>query len=220
MKFLVGSQNFGLDTVNSDKDYAQIVIPNVNALCHPIPTTKEIKNADGSITKNIDIRAIPGLFYKSNLDTIQLLYSKEVIDGGCLEEYFRKYEHELSTINIPRLYQSVMGTALNRYKTKTSKDLAHIIFGFKLLIQFEEQNFTQLRKCFEHHDHDLYEAIRNESYESWLVSAKEWEKLALQKKEIYMNLRPNDKFKEQMDNDIGNLIIQQLLDKPKKFTAA
>lgn len=216
MRFLVGSQNFGVDTVDSDKDYVQVLFPQVCDLCHAIPTAKESKNDDGSITKKIDIRAIPALFYKSNLDTIQLLYSKEVIEGGCLEEYFRKYENELSTVNLPRFYQSVMGTALNRYKRKTPKDLAHIIFGFKTLIQFEEQSFTNLRKCFDHNERDMYQAIRNESYDSWLVSAQEWERLALKKKEAYMSLRQNDAFKEQMDNDIGNLVIQQLLNKNEK----
>lgn len=211
MRFLFGSQNFGLDTIDSDKDYVQVLYPRLGDLCKPIPHTKESKNDDGSITKNIDIRAIPSLFYKSNLDTVQLLYSKEVIKGGFLEEYFSKYENELSTMNLPRFYQSVMGSAINRYKRKTSKDLSHIIFGFKTLIQFEEQNFTDLRKCFEHSERDLYRSIRNESYDTWLISAQECEKLALKKKEAYMKLLPNDKFKEQMDEDIGNIVIQQML---------
>jgi hypothetical protein len=109
-----------------------------------------------------------------------------------------------------------MGSAINRYKTKTSKDLAHIIFGFKTLIQFEEQNFTNLRKCFEHDERDLYGAIRHESYDSWLISAQEWEKLALKKKEAYMSLSPNDKFKEQMDEDIGRIVLQQILNENEK----
>jgi hypothetical protein len=216
MRFLFGSQNFGLDTIDSDKDYVQVLYPYLGDLCKAIPHSKESKNVDGSITKNIDIRAIPSLFYKSNLDIVQLLYSKEVIEGGFLEEYFCKYENELSTMNLPRFYQSVMGSAINRYKRKTSKDLAHIVFGFKTLIQFEEQSFTNLRKCFEHGERDLYRAIRSESYDSWLISAQEWEKLALKKKETYMNLSPNDRFKEQMDKDIGNIVIQQIMKENEK----
>lgn len=211
MKFLVGSQNFGLDTSDSDKDYLQVLFPEVRDLCRSIPRTREIKSVDGSITKNVDIRAIPTLFYKSNLDTLQLLYSKEVIDGGALERYFLIYEDELSTINLPRFYQSIMGSAFNRFKRRTSKDLAHIIFGFKTLIQFEEQNFTDLRSCFEHGERDLYQAIRSEDYDTWLASAKEWEQLALKKKDSYMNMKPNDEFKERMETDMGNLLIQQIM---------
>lgn len=215
MKFLVGSQNFGLDTANSDKDYVVFEYPRLEDLCKPIPSPRVNKNTDGSITKYIDIRAIPSLFYKSNLDTIQLLYSKEVTDGGVIEEYFRKYEEELSTINIPRLYQSIMGTALNRYKKKTSKDLAHIVFGFKTLVRFEAQKFTCLRACFEHNERDLYTAIRSEDYDSWLTSAKEWEELALKRKKSYMNLSANDGFKEKMDKDIGDIVVQHLLNEAK-----
>lgn len=210
MRFLRGSQNFGLDTAGSDKDYVQVLYPDLGDLSLPIPHPKEVKNTDGSMSKHIDIRAIPSLFFKSNLDMIQLLYSKEVVDGGCLEEYFHRHEHEISTVNLSRLYQSIMGNALNRFKSHTSKDLAHIIFGFKTLIHFEEQNFTDLRKCFEHNEHAMYEAIRNENYDAWIDRAKELEQLALGKKESYTNKSPNFLFIEQMNIAIGRMVIEHL----------
>lgn len=169
MKFLIGSQNFGLDTPDSDRDYFEIKMPELKDLCNPIPRNKEYKNDDGSVVKHIDIRSLPSLFYKSNLDTLQLLYSKEVKNGGSIEEYFSRYEEELSTINLSRFYKSVMGSALNRFKRETSKDLAHIIFGFKTLVTFENQGFTNLRSCFEHDEHDLYKSIRSGDYRSWLA---------------------------------------------------
>lgn len=211
MRFLFGSQNFGLDTPESDKDYMEFVFPHLGDLCRAIPSARERKNADGSITKRIDVRAVTSLFYKSNLDTLQLLFSKEVTDGGCLEDYFAKHEQELSSINLPRLYQSVMGTAINRYKRETSKDLAHIVFGFKTLIQFEEQGFTDLRKCFEHNDKNLYQDIRTGNYSEWYDYSRGLEEQALKKMESYMRQTSNDVFKERMDMDFGNMVIQYIL---------
>lgn len=210
MKFLIGSQNFGLDTPESDKDYLEVVYPSLNDLCKQIPSPKECKNEDGSITKVVDVRTLPSLFYKSNLDTLQLLYAKEVYNGGKLEEYFRLHEDKLSTINVPRLYTSIMGTAYNRFKTGRRKDLAHIIFGFKTLIQFEEQGFKDLHKCFEHNERDMYQAIRSEDYNSWHSDAKELEKLAIKKEKSYMSIEPNDIFMEQMNNHIGSLVVVRL----------
>jgi len=210
MKFLFGSQNFGLDTPESDKDYMQFWYPSVGDLCKPIPHTKEAKQGDGSLVKHIDVRAIPGLFYKANLDTLQLLYSKKVEDGGEVEAYFRQYEHELSTINLPRLYFSVLGSALNRYKTRKTKDLAHIIFGFKTLIQFEKQGFEDLRKCFEHNENHFYQSVRSGEYSDWIPVAKHYEELACKLGDRYKSQEPNDAFKAQMDNDFGMMVVRHL----------
>lgn len=212
MKFLIGSQNFGLDIPSSDKDYFKFVYPELKDLCNPIPKNKESKNEGSSLTKIIDIRSVPSLFFKSNLDILQLLYSKEVNDGGNLEEYFREYEQELSTINLPRLYKSVMGTAMNRFKRETSKDLAHNIFGFKLLLTFKDNGFKDMRSCFEHNEQKLYREIRSESYESWLASARLWEELALSIKDEYVSMKPNGKFKEKFDEDIGRMVVNHLLE--------
>lgn len=215
MRFLIGSQNFGLDMPDSDRDYFEFVYPELKDLCSSIPKSKEVEE-NSSLTKRIDIKSIPSLFFKLNLDTLQLLYSKEVNDGGELEDYFKRYEQELSTINLPRLYKSVMGSAMNRFKRETSKDLAHNIFGFKLLITFAENGFKDMRSCFEHNEQRLYQAIRSESYESWLVSAKSWEELALNIKDKYVSMKPNEKFKRKFDEDIGRMVINHLLEHPSQ----
>jgi hypothetical protein len=211
MKFLFGSQNYGFDLIDSDKDYMQFYYPTAEGICKAIPSPKETKHEDGSMTKYVDIRALPNLLYKSNVDILQLLYSKEVIDGGFLQEYFKLFEEELSTINIPRLYQSVMGSAINRFKKDTPKDLAHIIFGFDLLINFEKNGFTNMRSCFEHGKEDYYRSIRTSGKkEYWTKVAREMEQFALSKKESFMAQNPNDSFMDKLNFDIGSLVINTL----------
>lgn len=209
MKFLIGSQNFGLDMPNSDKDYFKFYMPELRDLCRPIPRGKE-QDKNDSMVKHIDIRSLPSLFYKSNLDTLQILYSKEVIDGGDLHKYFKMYEEEISSINIPRLYRSVMGMAKSRFKKQTTKDLAHIIFSMKTLIQFEQQGFRNLRACFEHDEKELYRSIREGNYGAWLVSAKEWESIAQSKEDEYNSMEPNEEFKKKFDEDIARMVLSHL----------
>lgn len=210
MKFLIGSQNFGLDMPDSDKDYFQFYYPELGDLCGRPLRDRDVKEENGSVTKYIDIRNIPSRFYKSNLNILQLLYSKEVAGDDWLQEYFRKNEENIGSLNIPRLYNSTMGIAQQRFKRQTSKDLAHIIFGFQALIQFEEQGFTNLRSCFEHDSHRYYSRIRSEDYNAWLISAKEWEKLAKNKEDSYMSVKPNDEFMKKFEEDVAKMVLNKL----------
>ena len=210
MKFLVGSQNFGLDNKDSDKDYMEFVYPDVYQLCRPIPKTKEVKGVDGSFTKVIDIRSLPSLFYKSNLDTLQLLYSKESTDNW-LKDYLSFYEEELSTINLPRLYKSIMGSNKSRWKNKTSKNLAHIIFGYVTLMMFHEYGFKNLRLLFEHDNREIYQNIRAEKdFEYWVSQARDFENRCLKLEEDYMSQSPNEEFMKKLEEDIGQSIISNL----------
>jgi len=210
MKFLIGSQNFGFDTEDSDMDYVEFVYPDIHKLCCPIPKTKEVKGDDGHMVKVIDIRSLPSLFYKSNLDVLQLLFSKDA-SYSWLTKYFFMHEKELSTINLPRLYSSIMGSNKSRLKKGTPKDLAHVIFGYKTLINFHEQGFTDLRSCFEHSDRDIYLEIRSgKNHKKWLEYCSELELEALLKEMYYKEKLPNDEFMREFEQDISVELVDTL----------
>lgn len=58
MKLLYGSQNFGYNLVNSDKDWLEFVYPTWEQIIKGDLISKERQNEDGSITKVKDIRLI------------------------------------------------------------------------------------------------------------------------------------------------------------------
>lgn len=209
MRFLLGSQNFGLDLDESDRDYFEIYYPEVHNLCEEIKKIKEVSEGTG-IIKRIDIRKLPDLFHKSNLDILQLLFSKEVIDGGELEEYFRINERDISRMNISRLYKSIMGSNMSRLKRRTTRDLAHVIFGFRLLIKFEENGFEDLRSCFRHDEREYYQKVRLSPYTEHEEYALELERLCLEKKELYESVGEDVEFFHKFKYDMGMMVVDNI----------
>lgn len=76
--FLYGSQNYGLDNENSDKDYHVIVVPTVKAICE---YSRSFENAEihtpDSVIKVQDIRKFKEDLVKGQIHALELLISKE-----------------------------------------------------------------------------------------------------------------------------------------------
>ena len=104
--------------------------------------SKEVKQADGSLLKVKDVRLLPDLFYKSNLDVMQLLFTVEK-ESSELDDYLQANVDALVTMNLPKLYSSAMGTVKQRMKANTAKDYGHCLFALEFLLALANADFAQ-----------------------------------------------------------------------------
>ena len=82
--FLYGSQNFGYDTVESDKDWVEIIIPDWDAILNNKMVSESKTNLDNSITKLRDIRFQSKLWINGHFNELQILFSKEMYNSEKL----------------------------------------------------------------------------------------------------------------------------------------
>lgn len=134
-KALVGSHNYNLNDETSDKDYKYFVFPNFDDLYDnkyyalPSQVTEEL---DYDVH---DVRKIPQLFYKANINFVEVLYSKEV-ETANNEFLFELYgmRDKLSKMNLPYFYHACKGMHFNKmdYLYKGTKGTRHLVkqFGY------------------------------------------------------------------------------------------
>lgn len=137
IKMLYGSQNFGYNDINSDKDYLQFVIPSWNNILKNELVSKEYKNSDGSITKIKDIRLIPKMIEKANFNDLQFLYAKEQ-EGTEILKWFYLNKDLLIKANLRQCYYSNCGFILGQLRELTSKNLIRAYTHYQLLKQLHE----------------------------------------------------------------------------------
>lgn len=78
--FLYGSQNYGLDTPESDVDTKCVVIPSFRDICNnaqPVSFTHVLENNEHIEFK--DIRLMLGEFLKQNMNFVEILFTKYCI---------------------------------------------------------------------------------------------------------------------------------------------
>lgn len=120
-KALVGSHNYNLNDETSDKDYKYFVLPTFDDLYSGkmFSTSKIGTQEDYDVH---DIRSLGHLFWKANINFIEILYSKEVDSGdfytspkghygdnfGILHQIF-DIRDKIVTMNLPYLYNACIG---------------------------------------------------------------------------------------------------------------
>lgn len=122
MKLLYGSQNFGYDTPQSDKDWLEFVYPTWKDIVSNNMVNKEKKNEDGSITKVKDIRLIIKMIEKANFNDLQILYSQEAYECEDLR-WFYDNRNLLVRANLRQLFYTNKGYIMSCLKSGTRKDL-------------------------------------------------------------------------------------------------
>lgn len=122
MRLLYGSQNFGYDTPQSDKDWLEFVYPTWQDIVSNNMINKEKKNEDGSVTKVKDIRLIIKMIEKANFNDLQILYSQETYECDDLR-WFYDNRNLIIRANLRQLFYTNKGYILSCLKGGTRKDL-------------------------------------------------------------------------------------------------
>lgn len=141
MKLLYGSQNFGYNTPQSDKDWLEFVYPTWNDIISNNVISKEKPNEDGSITKVKDVRLIIKMIEKANFNDLQFLYSQETYECEDLR-WFYDNRNLLVRANLRQLFYTNKGYILSCIKSGSRKDLIRA-WCFTILIEraFDDKYF-------------------------------------------------------------------------------
>ncbi|MGD6876880.1 DNA polymerase beta superfamily protein [Bacillus infantis] len=107
-KALVGSHNYGLNTADSDRDYKEFFYPSFEDLYSGEKYSKAVTGDTEDIEYH-DIRKLPDMLWKSNVNFVEVLFSTDVLTNDELfKELSEKREH-IASMNLPYLYDACMG---------------------------------------------------------------------------------------------------------------
>lgn len=139
-KALVGSHNYNLNTKESDKDYKLFVLPTFDDLYFSKSFNVDYigETEDFSIH---DIRKCSNLWFKANVNFLEVLFSSEFSVNEDLDEKSKKliYEiydmrNDIAKMNLKFLYDACIGMHYNKLKLleKGTVGTAHLIerFGY------------------------------------------------------------------------------------------
>lgn len=135
-KVLYGSQNYGLDGGDSDKDYKLVLCPGYEELYEG----KICKRNEGEHVVGIDLRRLHGLLANGNPNAVELLYSVDVelIDGDWVVDYFdcwrRVYEGGYLAAVWRTFYAALTGLVFNAIDRNgvTPKTVARAFYFLKM----------------------------------------------------------------------------------------
>lgn len=117
--FCQGSQNYGLDTENSDIDTKCILTPTFRDICldkKPVSTTHILNNNERLDAK--DVRSYITCFRKQNLNFLEILFTPYFIINPLYEKEWKKliiHREEIARMNPYRAVKSMKGIGLEKY---------------------------------------------------------------------------------------------------------
>lgn len=118
LKALVGSHNYNLNTERSDKDYKYFVWPTFDDLYEHKMYHKDVVTETEDYTIH-DIRKLPMLLWKANLNFIEILYSQYLDGDRELVSYLTVNRMLLATMNLHGLYNAAVGMSFEKEKLMT-----------------------------------------------------------------------------------------------------
>lgn len=132
LKALVGSHNYSLNTPESDKDYKLFVLPTFDDLYLRRDYTTSIDSKEEDIVI-YDIRKLSSLFYKSNVNYIEVLYSKELeillpkdhANYKDIKSIIERRE-EICKMNMSYLFYACKGMYFNKRKMMSNNGKDHV----------------------------------------------------------------------------------------------
>ena len=127
IKALFGSHNYNLNTPSSDRDYKVFLVPNLNDLYDGVEINENHVSEEEDYSVH-DIRKLAVLFWKSNINFLEIMFSQEhTIDPELREIYDRK--EDLARMNLPYLWESCVGMCFQKMKNlnKPTEGTRHLV---------------------------------------------------------------------------------------------
>lgn len=173
LKSLVGSHNYNLNHENSDWDYEYIVLPSFNDLYKGKFYTKHVAGTYNDVTFH-DVRKLPNQFFKSNVNFLEILFSKEITSFSLSSDKEKivndiiSYKDDIARINLRYLYNSCAGMFMSSFKkafsTKLNSESDENDYSYKdalrayrslyIIIKFAETNFKNFEKSIRYNGHE------------------------------------------------------------------
>jgi predicted nucleotidyltransferase len=236
---VVGSHNYNLNTPESDIDYKIFVCPTFDDLYHnnQFSASKLTDAADYDVH---DIRKLDSLWWKSNINFIEVLYSQKVKINEELSEPTKRIlqgifnlKSEIVTMNLPYLYDACVGMHHNKMKLidKGTEGTQHLVDKFGIdtkqclhayrvldfLRRFADTDFRDFQKAIWHEDDSvkkwLFLKIKNGeiSREDFVyMSALLLEEIKECYKDIYKSQQPNEKLRSDLVGAIKDIVLLEL----------
>lgn len=231
---LVGSHNYNLNDETSDKDYKAFVIPTFDDLYAGEMFSKSSVGVDQDITVH-DIRKLPHLWWKANVNFLEVLYSKDLKLVGATPEDWEDFKKiinlrsQIVNMNLKYLFDACVGMHVTKMKqvTKGTSGTKHLVekFGYDtkqalhayrimdFLVRFANTGDFQKAMVYTNGaERDNMLAIKNGKY-----TLKEFEDLATNisnqaaYKYSYFSEVPDKNLKAELDNVIKNIVKREVV---------
>jgi predicted nucleotidyltransferase len=222
-----------LNNQYSDKDYKKFFYPNFDDLYSGGQYSKAIVSDDEDVEYH-DIRKLPNLLYKSNVNFMEVLFSEEyeVYETEIYSKIIALRD-ELAKMNIPYLYDACFGMYIqkmkefNRDKAKElDEDLArktykHAMSSYRILDflnRYQQSAFSSFKQAIQYDSKDQTRAllldIRSGKYSfdqlQELMNQKEKEIRAIE--DVYKSFKANQSLKEKFEQLIKESVKAALID--------
>jgi uncharacterized protein len=132
----VGSHEYDLNTATSDEDFKEFVLPTFDDLYYGRMYANQTIQKDLDVDVH-DIRKIPELFAKSNLNFLETLYSTKTVTNPFFKEEVEEIfsmKDQIVTMNLTQLYKSCRGMHKNKMGLleKGTEGTQHLVdkFGY------------------------------------------------------------------------------------------
>lgn len=111
---LYGSMNYKLNRPDSDEDMMYFYNPTFENLFQGKMASDDIKDKNTD-RKHHDVRKLPQLFYKANVNFLEILFSCKVKTYDRLYEKLSACREDIASMNIPKLFDGCMGMFVRNY---------------------------------------------------------------------------------------------------------
>lgn len=145
MRILYGSQNFGYNNEQSDKDYIEFVYPSWEDILFNRKISKQEKIETG-IIKIYDIREISSILRKQNCSNLQFMYSSKYINCEDIE-WFIQHRDRLIKSNKYNLFKHNKGIILNNLQLESPKGLTRAYVYLQVLKRIAQDECIESLKC-------------------------------------------------------------------------